>query len=226
VHPPLDARAEILDRIASAQLLAGDGTGPVAAPVVVRDYRRADDPWETGADRGRVADLFEERLVDYKARVHRCAEADLAWVVADVLADARTLVVAHDLPSGWTDTWLDSADGARLEVDQPAHPLTARALDAADAVLTASAVGIALTGTIVLDAGPGQGRRAISLVPDWHVCVVREDTVTHGVPAAVGRLDFTRPLTWISGPSATSDIEMNRVEGVHGPRTLDVILVH
>ena len=102
--------------------------------------------------------------------------------------------------------------------------MSIEALDTADAVITTCAIAIAETGTIVLDHGPGQGPRALTLVPDHHIVIVRPDQIVPGVPDALTTLDPTRPLTWISGPSATSDIELDRIEGVHGPRTLDVVI--
>lgn len=164
--------------------------------------------------------LFEERVRDYRAVVHLVDEAGVAERVALSLAGrgARRVVV----PAGFPAPWLAAAD-AEAVADDP--PLSAADLDAVDGVLTTCAVAIAETGTIVLDAGPGQGRRALTLVPDHHLCVVRAAQVVAGVPDAVARLAPARPLTWISGPSATSDIELNRVEGVHGPRTLEVLIV-
>ncbi|WP_182873723.1 LutC/YkgG family protein [Microbispora sp. H10670] len=164
--------------------------------------------------------LFEERLRDYRAVVHVVAEAAVPERVARSLAErgARRVAVPGGFPAAWP-----AAAQAELVADEP--PLTAADLDALDGVLTTCAVAVADTGTIVLDAGPGQGRRALSLVPDYHLCVVRAGQIVAGVPDAVARLDPVRPLTWISGPSATSDIELNRVEGVHGPRTLEVLIV-
>ncbi|XVQ83970.1 LutC/YkgG family protein [Microbispora siamensis] len=164
--------------------------------------------------------LFEERVRDYRAVVHVVDEAGVAERVALSLAGrgARRVVV----PAGFPAPWLAAAD-VEAVADDP--PLSAADLDAVDGVLTTCAVAIAETGTIVLDAGPGQGRRALTLVPDYHLCVVRAAQVVAGVPDAVALLAPARPLTWISGPSATSDIELNRVEGVHGPRTLEVLIV-
>ncbi len=163
-------------------------------------------------DRDAMLDLFAERVADYRATVTRCTAADLEATVATALDGAPSVVVPDGLG-------LD-VPGARVD-----DGLTHAELDAIDAVVTAAAVGIAETGTVILDHGAGQGRRAITLLPDLHVCVVREHQVVPDVPDAFPRLDPHRPQTWISGPSATSDIELSRVEGVHGPRHLHVILV-
>lgn len=187
--------------------------------------------WEYGQPPALVPDdvigQFVERVEDYRALVSECSADDLPAVLARVLQDhgASSVVLPSGLPSEWRDAVV--ASGAQVVSDDP--PLTSADLDGVDAVVTASVVGIAATGTIVLDHGPDQGRRAVSLVPDLHVCVVRTDQVVMDVPEAVARLADSaahrRPQTWISGPSATSDIELSRVEGVHGPRTLHVVLV-
>ena len=204
-----DARAAILARIRDAY------PDPPATVDVPRDYARL-----LPADVD-VVELFAERVADYRATVHRVAADELARVVAEALErrGARRLVV----PSGLPDAWLAATTDVERLPDDP--PLSKTELDAADGVITGCAVAIGETGTIVLDAGPDQGRRAISLLPDLHVCVVMAAQVVGSVPEALARLDPTRPQTWISGPSATSDIELQRVEGVHGPRTLDVVLV-
>ena len=168
-------------------------------------------PAPRAPDRGDLVALFDERVADYRAVVTRCAAEDLAATVAAALGTARAVV-----PPGLDVEVADSV------VDDG---LSAAELDAIDAVVTRAAVGIAETGTIVLDHQPDQGRRAISLVPDLHVCIVDATQVVADVPDAIALLDPARPSTWISGPSATSDIELDRVEGVHGPRTLHVVLV-
>jgi L-lactate dehydrogenase complex protein LldG len=198
----VSARDEILGRVRAA-LRDADRT----PPTVDRAYRDSPVP----GDAADLVAMFVERVEDYRATVHRCGSADVGRVLAELLGDRTTVV----------------PDGFDWPVPHPVEDtgLSAAELDEVDAVVTTATLGIALTGTIVLDHGPGQGRRALSLVPDLHVCVVREDQVVGGVPEAFSALDPARPQTWISGPSATSDIELNRVEGVHGPRTLRVVLV-
>ena len=155
-------------------------------------------------------DLFAERVADYRAFVERCTPDEVTACVAAAV-DGRVIV-----PAGLGVEVADAIDDTGL---------TSAELDRIDTVVTEARVGIAETGTIVLDHGPGQGRRALTLVPDRHVCIVRADQVVADVQDAVALLDPSRPLTWISGPSATSDIELDRVEGVHGPRNLHVIIV-
>jgi L-lactate dehydrogenase complex protein LldG len=188
-----------------------------AAPAATRDYRVTHTPDD------RVIDLLAENLADYRAVVHRTDTGGLPTLVARLLTQkgARSVAVPPRLPA----SWLSATDPGITRVqDQP--QLTARELDTVDSVVTGCALAIAETGTIVLDGGPDQGRRRITLVPDHHICVIRiPGQVVGSVPQAIPRLDPTRPLTWISGPSATSDIELDRVEGVHGPRTLEVILL-
>ena len=195
----MSAREEILARVRAAT--AGAASVPAPPPV------RAVDP----ASGATLLDLFAERVADYRAVVERCTPDELAGRVAAAV-EGRVAVVPQGLgvevPGAIVDTGL-----------------TALELDEVDAVVTEATVGVAETGTIVLEHGAGKGRRALTLVPDLHVCVVRTDQVVPDVPDAVALLDPVRPQTWISGPSATSDIELDRVEGVHGPRSLHVILV-
>ena len=206
----MSARDEVLGRIRTA---LGEHRPEVVVP---RDYRTAD---ERSADQ--LRDVLVDRLEDYKASVLRCGPDDVGATVAAALDtglgtgwDAASVVVAPGVPAEW---W---PDGATEDDGRPAVELAAFA-----ATLTGVAVAIAETGTLVLDGGPVSGRRAVSLLPDCLVCVVEAGQVVGGVPEALRRLDPTAPLTMVSGPSATSDIELERVEGVHGPRTLVVVLV-
>ncbi|MET8472429.1 lactate utilization protein C [Streptomyces sp. NPDC006422] len=194
--------------------------GPVDAPEsydVDRGYLREHGNRTTEE----TVELLAENLADYRAIVHRATSEELPATVARLLSEHGSRSVA--VPPGLPEAWLAGTEVTRVpdsDTDTPAE------LDRVDSVVTACAVAIAETGTIVLDGSPDQGRRRITLVPDHHICVVRvPDQVVSSVPQALGRLDPTRPLTWISGPSATSDIELDRVEGVHGPRTLEVVLV-
>ena len=213
------AKETILWRVRRATRDVPEGERPEDVPVE-RGYRTKDD-----APRDEIVDRFAENVAEYEATVHRVAEADLPGRIGEILEKRGlgTLVVPPLLPGAWVP------EG--IEVLRDARPrLTNEELDGADGVLTGCALGISQTGTIVLDAGSAQGRRALTLLPDYHLCVVREDQIVGLVPEAFARLEETvrdegRAVTFISGPSATSDIELNRVEGVHGPRALEVLIV-
>ena len=230
----MTARDEVLARISTALGRArGEVPGEIsAAAAIPRRYRRAgataaDEGVPAAGDRvpagaGHQAELVEllvDRLVDYRATVTRSEPAGVADVLAQRLGQHRIESVL--VPDGFPEQWLGAVSAERRTDDA----LTPAQLDGIDGVLCTCTLAIAETGTIVLDSGPGQGRRALSLVPDYLLIVLTSEQIVAGVPEAVARLDSGRPLTWISGPSATSDIELNRVEGVHGPRTLDVILI-
>ena len=243
------SRAQILARIRAATADAParrDAEIDAAYAALPRDYLRAHH--EAAAQD--IAALFAERAADYRAVVERVTEADLAAAVARILtarsgaaaadataagaaaagaaaADAAVpditaagpFVVPAGLPAGWL-----AALPASIELARDEPPLSPAELDAMTGVITGCAVAIAETGTIILDHGPGQGRRALTLVPDFHLVIVRADQVAPDLADAFARLDPGRPHTLISGPSATSDIELIRVEGVHGPRNLYVLL--
>ena len=183
-----------------------------------------------------IVALFAERAADYRAVVERLPATEVPAAVARVLGDRvhaqksqqsqephepqESLTAGFVVPDGFPAEWVP--DGITVVRDDP--PLPAAQLDQLAGVVTGCAVAIAETGTIVLDHGPAQGRRALSLVPDFHLVIVRADQVAADLPDTFGRLDPARPQTLISGPSATSDIELTRVEGVHGPRTLHILL--
>ena len=213
----MNARDEILARVRTALRDVPADETPDDVPVP-RDYL----PAHASDDPRALADLLAENLADYRAHVHRCTPSQLPATIARLLLEhgSKTVAVPTDLPADW----LAEAGGVSQVPDSA--ELTAAVLDTIDSVVTGCALAIAETGTIVLDAGTAQGRRALTLVPDHHVCVVRApEQVVASVPLALPRIAPTRPQTWISGPSATSDIELDRVEGVHGPRVLDVVLV-
>ncbi|MQM26791.1 LutC/YkgG family protein [Glycomyces albidus] len=196
---PGGAREEILARMRRAL------EGASEAPPVPREYRRALAP---GTD---IVAMLVDRLVDYKANVHHGAAA-----ITDALAGARRVAVPVDFPAQWRLGTAEFVEDTALTTEE---------LDAVDAVMTGCAAAVAVSGTIMLDAGEAQGRRALTLVPDHHVVVVRRNQIVGHLAEALPRLDPGAPQTWISGPSATSDIELQRVEGVHGPRRLDVVIL-
>jgi len=214
----MSARDDVLSRIKSAL------RDTPAVPVIPRNYRR-----DSRMSAGQRLELLVDRLVDYKANVFVVPAAEAPAKLAELLAGAGSIVVPHGLHAEWLAALpshrKNDAGTLAVHVDSPEHRLTVAGLDAVDAVVTAAAVAVAETGTIMLDGSPSQGRRIISLVPDRHICVLSVEQIVQMLPEAIARLEATAPQTWISGPSATSDIELERVEGVHGPRTLDVLIL-
>jgi L-lactate dehydrogenase complex protein LldG len=213
----VNAREEILARIAEAHRAAPPPN--LRYEDISREYRITSD-----SSTAVLTELLIYRLMDYRALVRQCSEDDLGTTIAQALAErgADTIGAAAGLDPSWTaNLSVTVLTDAALPDDQLSVPQ----LEAVDGVITSCAVAIAETGTLILDGSPGQGRRVLTLIPDYHLCVVLPDQIVADVPQALARLEATRPLTMISGPSATSDIELNRVEGVHGPRTLEVIIV-
>jgi L-lactate dehydrogenase complex protein LldG len=213
------ASETILYRIRRATRDVPEGERPEDVSVE-RGYREA-----SSSSREEVVECFAERAAEYEATVRRVKTDELPGAIEEALRrrSVERLVVPPHLPREWIPEGIETLrDAARPR-------LTNEELDGSDGVLTGCALGIAQTGTIVLDSGRAQGRRALTLLPDYHLCVVREDQIVDLVPEAFARLEEAvkgerRAITFISGPSATSDIEFNRVEGVHGPRTLDVLI--
>ncbi len=210
------ARDEVLGRIRRALRDVPHSERPDDVPVPREYVRGSDEPREALVER------FAERVGEYRAVVRRVRVEDLAREIAASCErrGARTLVVPADLPEDWAPEGVELVRDGGLSNDE---------IGSADGVFTGCALAIAQTGTIALDGGPRQGRRAITLLPDYHLCVVFEEQIVGTVPEAIARLEGAaregRPITLISGPSATSDIELSRVEGVHGPRNLEVLIV-
>lgn len=215
----MSAREEILQRIRTATADVAE-KDPILDVPVEWTYGQALQTPDILAD-------FVEKVEDYKARVVRVAEGDIGSAIVEALAGLQAGSAV--LPGGLPEAWVQAVTDAGVEVFRDDPELSHGELNLISAVVTTAAVGMADSGTIALDHGPGQGRRALSLLPDCHVCVVRADQVVSDVPEGIARLApalrARRPVTWLSGGSATSDIELSRVEGVHGPRHLWVILV-
>jgi L-lactate dehydrogenase complex protein LldG len=203
----MNARDEVLGRVRAALAPARAATAP-SVPEVPREYR-------THSDDG--VEQFIDRLHHYQAQTHRTPAGELDETVRAILDEGGVRRIVA--PDGIPDAWVQRLDPLR---DSP--PLDAHTLDEADGVITTCAIAIAQSGTIILDGGPGMGRRILTLVPDYYLCVVRADQIVGSLPEAIEKLEPTRPLTFVSGPSATVDIEMVRVRGVHGPRRLAVIV--
>jgi L-lactate dehydrogenase complex protein LldG len=216
------SRDRVLERIRKANLKA-------AAPhqSIPRDY---DCNSSQTADK--TLALFEERLRDYDARVFPVLREEIAARAAEILSAShrRRIAVPAGLPVAWQGAgveWaIDGTGNERIGDDVVArYELSFDVLNAVDGVMTAATAGVAISGSIVLQHGPAEGRRVLTLLPDYHLCIVEASQVVETLPEAFTRLDPTRPVTFFSGPSATADIEMTRIKGVHGPRFLDVLLI-
>lgn len=215
-----DAKSEMLATIRKALAEVPDSETPEDVELK-KDYRQ-----KGKLTQDEIVDLFAERVGEYKATVQRVKQSDLKKVIAESCKreNVQKLVIPEGLQKDLIPVDLDPL------FDDLCSPLTHHVLDQSDGVITTCAYAVAQTGTIILDAGEGQGRRALTLVPDYHLCIVREDQIVELIPEGFAAVEASvkkegRPITFISGPSATSDIELSRVEGVHGPRRLEVFIV-
>jgi L-lactate dehydrogenase complex protein LldG len=208
---PETSRNAILRRVRQATRDLSDQPEAVA-----RNYNQVG----TGASRLELLNRFVDRLTEYGADITKCKPQNVAAAIAKVVPDGIVVV-----PIGLDPTWTQLLPSDQVTIDEPSSWLAPTQIDAAACVVTASRCAIADTGTIVLDHGPDQGRRVLTLLPDMHICVVLQDDIVESVPQAIRLLEPVRPLTFVSGPSATSDIELIRVQGVHGPRKLCVVVV-
>jgi L-lactate dehydrogenase complex protein LldG len=206
--PRMSSRERVLERISKANSKAAGL--PESIP---RRY----DCGSTHSAEETVA-LFERRLQDYDARVFRIRSNEIAARAAEILeaGHRQRIVVPDGLPKTWRTDRLAWIPDDELSID---------VLNAVDGVMTGATLGVAVSGSIVLQHGPAEGRRVLTLLPDYHLCVIEAAQVVETLPEAFARLDPARPVTFFSGPSATADIEMTRIKGVHGPRFLDVLLV-
>lgn len=205
---PQSSRDRVLARIRKANAQASRSESSI-----LRSYDRA----STQSVHDTLA-LFEERLRDYDAGVFPVRREEIAQKAAELLvaANRRRIAVPAGLPSQWL------AEGIEWIPD---HDLSFDALNGVDGVMTAATVGVAVSGSIALQHGPAEGRRILTLLPDYHLCIIEAAQIVETLPEAFARFDPARPVTFFSGPSATADIEMTRIKGVHGPRFLDVLLV-
>jgi L-lactate dehydrogenase complex protein LldG len=209
----ISSRERVLERIRRANSRAA---GPQEA--IPRSYDGAGSPQASVQGKDEVIALFETRLHDYDARVFRVRHDEIAAKTAELLlgGNRRRIVVPGTLPMAWQAAGLEWIQDQDLSVD---------VLNGVDGVMTAATVGVAVSGSIALQHSAAEGRRVLTLLPDYHLCVIEVAQVVETLPEAFARLDPTRPVTFFSGPSATADIEMTRIKGVHGPRFLDVLLV-